>query len=297
MKQLTIISGKGGTGKTTLTAAFAHLAGNPVIADCDVDAADLHLLLTPEIRKQELFHGNPVAAIDNERCTQCGLCESTCRFGAIQTLEVDPISCEGCGICAYVCPEKAIIMKERLSGRWYISDTKDGPMVHAKLGIAAENSGKLVSLVRQQAKELAETEKKNLVLIDGPPGIGCPVIASIGGVDLVLVVTEPTLSGLHDLKRILDVAKHFTIPAMVCINKCDINPENTRIIEEYCEEQGVAIAGKIPYDAAVTRAMISVLSVLEYPCGEVTEAVRKTWETIEDHLVAGSRKPPVALRS
>jgi MinD superfamily P-loop ATPase len=284
MKQLTIISGKGGTGKTTLTAAFAHLADHAVIADCDVDAADLHLILTPHILKEESFYGGQLASIDNERCTQCGLCEQECRFKAIKAFRVDPFSCEGCGVCAHICPEKAVLMEERLSGCWFVSDTKEGPMVHARLGIAAENSGKLVSMVRQQAVELAEKEKKNLVIIDGPPGIGCPVIASIGGVDLVVIVTEPTLSGLHDLKRILEVANHFNIPAMVCINKCDINQENARSIEDYCEEKGIAIAGRIPYDPAVTGAMMNVLSIAEYPCGQVTGEVTKIWKKVEEYL-------------
>jgi len=286
MKQLTVISGKGGTGKTTLTAAFTHLASDLVIADCDVDAADLHLLLTPELVKQEPFYGNQLASINEELCSRCGLCEEICRFGAIQAFEVDHTACEGCGVCAYICPEKAISMKERLSGYWFISNTKEGPMVHARLRIAAENSGKLVSLVRQQAKDLAEKEKKDLILIDGPPGIGCPVIASIGGVNLVLAVTEPTLSGLHDLKRTLEVASHFNIPAMVCINKCDINSENTSIIENYCEEKGIEIAGRIPFDPAVTSAMMNVLSVVEYPCGEVTEETKKIWRKVEKHLFA-----------
>ncbi len=284
MKQLTIISGKGGTGKTTLTAAFAHLADHAVIADCDVDAADLHLILIPHIVKEEPFYGGQLASIDNELCTRCGLCEQECRFGAIRAFRVDPFSCEGCGVCAHICPEKAVSMEERLSGCWFVSDTREGPMVHARLGIAAENSGKLVSTVRQHAKELAENEKKDLVIIDGPPGIGCPVIASIGGVDLVLIVTEPTLSGLHDLKRILEVANHFNIQAMVCINKCDINPENARSIADYCEEKGIAIAGRIPYDPAVTGAMMNVLSIAEYPCGQVTEAVEKIWNNVQDHL-------------
>ncbi len=289
MKQLTIISGKGGTGKTTLTAAFAHLADQAVIVDCDVDAADLHLILTPRITKQEPFHGGHLASIDNERCTRCGLCEQECRFGAISAFRVDPFSCEGCGVCAYICPEKAVSMEERLSGYWFVSDTKEGTLVHARLGIAAENSGKLVSTVRQKAKELAEKEKKDLVIIDGPPGIGCPVIASIGGVALVLIVTEPTLSGLHDLKRILEVAKHFNIPAMVCINKCDINPENARSIEGYCEEKRIAIVGRIPYDPAVTLAMMNVLSVAEYPCGQVTEEVKKTWKKVEEYLFGANK--------
>jgi MinD superfamily P-loop ATPase len=287
MKQLTIISGKGGTGKTTVTAAFAHLAENDaVIADCDVDAADLHLILTPDIIRQESFYGGQLPSIDYERCTRCGLCEEQCRFGAIRSAKVDPVSCEGCGVCAYVCPEHAISMKERLSGRWFLSETRAGKMVHARLGIAAENSGKLVSLVRQQAKEMAEKEKKNLVLIDGPPGIGCPVIASIGGVDLVLIVTEPTVSGLHDLKRTMEVARHFNVPAMVCINKYDINPDNTRIIGNYCAEKGIVVAGRIPFDPAVTKAMIHMLSVTEYPCGAVTAEMKKVWKKVSDYLFA-----------
>jgi MinD superfamily P-loop ATPase len=284
MKQLTVISGKGGTGKTTLTAAFAHLAGNAVIADCDVDAADLHLILTPRLLKQERFYGNKLASIDKELCSRCGLCAEACRFGAIHDSEVDHTSCEGCGVCSYVCPEKAVSLKERISGYWFISDTREGPMVHARLGIAAENSGKLVSLVRGEAKELAEREKKDLILVDGPPGIGCPVIASIGGVNMVLIVTEPTLSGLHDLKRILEVADHFRIPALVAINKFDINPENTGEIESYCLQQGAEVVGKIPYDPAVTRAMMNMSTVAEYPCGKVTSEVTRMWAKIEEIL-------------
>ncbi|MFZ3138192.1 MAG: ATP-binding protein [Thermodesulfovibrionales bacterium] len=285
---ISIASGKGGTGKTTLTAAFAHLADNAMIADCDVDAADLHLILTPDIIRQEPFYGGQLPSIDYDRCTQCGLCEQQCRFGAIQAVKVDPVSCEGCGVCAYVCPEQAISMKERLSGNWFLSETREGWMVHARLGIAAENSGKLVSMVRQQAKELAEKEKKNLVIIDGPPGIGCPVIASIGGVNLVLVVTEPTLSGIHDLKRILEVATHFNIPAMVCVNKCDINAENTLAIEGYCAGKGIAIAGSIPYAPEVTKAMLNGLSVVEYPCAQVTVEVKRIWRKVEEYLFAES---------
>ncbi len=287
MKQLTVISGKGGTGKTTLSAAFAHLGDEPVIVDCDVDAADLHLLLAPQTVKQNPFYGNRLASIDEKKCSKCGICEETCRFGAIHGLQVDSTSCEGCEVCAYICPEKAISLKERLSGYWFVSATMEGPMVHARLGMAAENSGKLVSLVRQEAKELAEKEKKDLIIIDGPPGIGCPVIAAIGGVDVVLVVTEPTLSGLHDLKRILEVANHFNIPAMACINKCDINPENTRVIEAYCAEKGITIAGRIPYAPEVTMAMMNVLSVAEYPCGQVTKEVKRLWKKVEEYMFGG----------
>ena len=218
IKQLTIISGKGGTGKTTITAAFASLARNVVIADCDVDAADLHLIFLPKILKEKEFYGGKVAYIKKDKCTQCGTCEELCRFEAIKSCTVDPISCEGCKVCFYNCPEKAIEMKDNLSGHWYISTTRVGPMAHARLGIAEDNSGKLVSMVREQARILAEKEDKNLILIDGPPGIGCPVIAAITGVDLVLVVTEPTLSGIHDLDRAVRVADHFKIPVVVCIN-------------------------------------------------------------------------------
>jgi MinD superfamily P-loop ATPase len=284
MKQLTVISGKGGTGKTTLTAAFAHLADNPVIADCDVDAADLYLVLPPRLIKHEPFYGNQSASIDKEQCSQCGLCEETCRFGAIRSFEVDKTSCEGCGVCAYICPEKAITLRERISGYLFVSETREGPMVHARLGIAAENSGKLVSLVRQAAKDLAEKEKRNIIIIDGPPGIGCPVIASIGGVDLVVAVTEPTLSGMHDLKRVLEVAEHFGIKAFVCINKFDINQENAQLIADYCREKGHEVIGKIPYDPAVTRAMINGLSVVEYPCNGVGFEIKKIWECIERAL-------------
>jgi len=284
MKQLTIVSGKGGTGKTTLTAAFAHLATNLVIADCDVDAADLHLILTPTIIKREPFYGGQLPFMDMDRCTHCGLCEENCRFGAIQELEIDPIPCEGCGVCAYICPEKAITMKEKISGHWFVSETREGPMVHARLGIAEDNSGKLVSMVRQQAKDLAEKENSDFILIDGPPGIGCPVIASISGADLVLVVTEPTLSGTHDLKRVLEVAQHFNIPSLVCINKFTINLENTLRIEEYCEEKGIEMGGRIPYDPAVTRAMIRALSVAEYHCGMVTDEVKRIWEKVKEKL-------------
>ncbi|HUT83259.1 MAG TPA: ATP-binding protein [Thermodesulfobacteriota bacterium] len=284
MKQLTIISGKGGTGKTTLTAAFAHLATNLVIADCDVDAADLHLILTPTVIKQEPFYGGKLPLIDRNLCVQCGICEEKCRFGAIRSLEVDSTSCEGCGVCAYICPEKAITMKERLSGHWFISETREGPLVHARLGIAEENSGKLVSTVRQEAKDLAEKESCDLILIDGPPGIGCPVIASITGADLVLAVTEPTLSGIHDLQRILEVAHHFNIPSAVCINKFTINLDNTLKIEEYCDEQEIEVVGRIPFDPSVTQAMIRALSVVEYPCGKVSEEVGKIWARIEEKL-------------
>jgi len=288
MKQLTIISGKGGTGKTTITSAFAHLAPNAVLSDCDVDAADLHLILEPAIKHKESYSGGSVAFIDTAKCTQCGSCVEACRFDAIRNFVVDPISCEGCSLCTYVCPEEAIVMKEQISGHWFVSSTREGTMVHAKLGIAEDNSGKLVSVVRQKAKEIAEEEKKDIVIIDGPPGIGCPVIASITGADMVLVVTEPTLSGLHDMERVLDTAKHFSIPALVCINKFDINPENSAIIEDTCDKRGVRVVGRIPYDKSVTAAMIHKKSAAEYDCGDVSREVVAMWNNVSDALFAQS---------
>ena len=285
MKQLTIISGKGGTGKTTITAAFAHLSENGVLADSDVDAADLHLILEPEIKQQKEYSGGSVAFIDEQKCIQCGICVEKCRFDAIRDFVVDPISCEGCSFCTYVCPENAIVMKEQISGNWFISSTREGTMVHAKLGIAEDNSGKLVSVVRQKAKEIAEKNKNDMVIIDGPPGIGCPVIASITGANMILVVTEPTLSGLHDMERVLDTAKHFSIPAMVCVNKYDINIENTEKIEEKCKERDVQVVGHLPYDKLVTAAMIQKKSVAEYDCGEVSREVKKMWNKVSSILL------------
>ncbi len=284
MKQLTVISGKGGTGKTTIAAAFAALSKNHVMADGDVDAADLHLILTPSVKKEEPFYGGRVPRLNKDKCDECGLCVENCRFDAIQDFTIDPISCEGCGVCALVCPQKAIIMKENLCGQWFISETRFGPLIHARLGIAEENSGKLVTLVRQQAKLIAEKENKDLVIIDGPPGIGCPVIAAITGVDMVLVVTEPTLSGIHDLERILGVAHHFNVPAMICVNKMDINQENAERIKDYCQKNGLEIAGEIPYDPIVTKAMVAGKSIIEFDNGYLSTKIKEMWEKVETKL-------------
>ncbi|MFH2011642.1 MAG: ATP-binding protein [Pseudomonadota bacterium] len=287
MKQLTVISGKGGTGKTTITAAFAALAQNHVMADGDVDAADLHLILTPNIKREEEFYGGRAPTLDKDKCDQCGICMEVCRFEAINDFIIDPVSCEGCGLCMHACPAYAITMKEKFSGNWFVSDTRFGPMVHARLGIAEENSGKLVTLVRQQARFIAEDENRDLIIIDGPPGIGCPVIAAMTGVNLALVVTEPTLSGIHDLERVLGVAKHFNVPTMVCINKCDINPENARRIKDYCQDRDIEVVGQIPYDPVVTRAMVEGLTVVEYNSSVTSDIVKRMWESIRGRLQDG----------
>lgn len=280
MKQIVIISGKGGTGKTILTASFASLAENKVMADCDVDAADLHLLLRPDIKERHLFKSGMTAFIDKKRCIECGRCVAVCRFEAIsQDYAVDPVSCEGCAFCSYACPEKAITMKENTAGEWYISDTRFGSLVHAKLGIAEENSGKLVTLVRQKAREIAENQHLDWVIIDGSPGIGCPVIASLSGVDFALVVTEPTLSGLHDADRVIKVARHFKVPVKVVINKFDLNTEMTSEIEKYCKKEDIPFAGKIPFDESVVKAMVREQTLIEYPGGKAKEEVRKIWST------------------
>ncbi len=284
MKQITIISGKGGTGKTTLVASFAALAENIVIADCDVDAPDLHLLLHPEIVTREEFKGLNVAAMDKEKCIECGICEASCRFKAISDTAsgyaVDPTRCEGCGVCVFVCGSDAITLAERVSGYAFISKTKYGTMAHAQLNIAEEASGKLVTVVRNNAQRVAEEEGSDLILIDGSPGIGCPVIASLTGVDMALVITEPTMSGLHDLERILNVTRHFGIASVVCINKYDINEANSRKITEFCQEREVMIVRNIPYDPVVTEAMVAAMPVVEFSDGEVSDAIKEIWASI-----------------
>jgi len=284
MKELVVLSGKGGTGKTSIVGSLAALAQNKVMTDCDVDAADLHLLLEPVIRQEHEFWSGQVAVIDQDKCTQCGLCQDLCHFKAIEDFKVDPVSCEGCGFCSHICPVEAITMVENLSGHWFISDTRYGPLVHARLGIAQENSGKLVALVRQKAKELAQERGADFIISDGPPGIGCPVISSLSGAHVALLVTEPTLSGIHDLERVLGVCRHFGVPAFVCINKYDINPENSRRIEDYCLGQGVEVASRIPFDNVFTEAMIKGQPVVEYSEGPVSREIRSLWQKIASAL-------------
>jgi len=287
MKQLTVISGKGGTGKTSITAAFASVAENAVFADCDVDAADLHLIFKPDIKETMSFHGLKIASVNKEMCTECKKCYDNCKFNAIdEDINIINESCEGCGLCEYICPVDAIKMIDRESGFSYISDTRFGPMAHAMLKTAEEASGKLVTVVRNNAKTLAERKKKDLIVIDGPPGIGCPVISSISGVDLVLIVTEPTLSAIHDLERILGVAQHFKIPAVVCINKYDINLDNTENIEDYCKSNNIDVVGKLPYDTVVTDAMIHEKNVIEYSKGDFSDMIIEMWNKMEGVLKA-----------
>ena len=286
MKEVVVLSGKGGTGKTSIVGSLAALAKSKVLADCDVDAADLHLLLELVAQQNRQFWSGQVALIDQEKCTECGLCQEVCRFDAINDFTVAPIPCEGCGFCFHICPEEAITMKETLSGQWFISDTKYGSLVHARLGIAQENSGKLVALVRQQAKKIAEKQEFDYIISDGPPGIGCPVISSLSGANLALLVTEPTLSGIHDLERVLGVCYHFGVPALVCINKYDLNEDNTRQIESYCLGQRVEVAGKVPFDNIVTEALVQGLPVVEYSQGKVAQEIERLWQTVTRALDA-----------
>ena len=283
MKSITIISGKGGTGKTILTASFAALAESKVMADCDVDAADLHLILKPEIEREEIFEGGKAAQINRAKCVSCGNCIAACRYDAISDdFVVDPIDCEGCALCYNICPVEAIKMKASMQGRWYISKTRYGPMVHARLGIAEENSGKLVALVRQQARLIAERDSLEYIVVDGPPGIGCPVISSITGSDLAVVVTEPTVSGLHDLQRVVGLANHFGIKSLVCVNKYDLNTQFTDQIETYCRNNDAEFLGRIPFDTVVTEAMVNGKAVVEYSeDGAVSKRMKHIWWQID----------------
>jgi MinD superfamily P-loop ATPase len=282
MKQIVVISGKGGTGKTVLTASFASLAKNKVMADCDVDAADLHLLLQPEIKERHEFKSGVTATIDKELCQECGECISVCRFHAInEDFTIDPISCEGCTICRYVCPVEAITLKENLSGEWFVSNTKYGPFVHAKLGIAEENSGKLVSVVRQAAKEIAEKENLDYIIIDGPPGIGCPVIASLSNVDLAMIVTEPTLSGIHDMERVAQVTKHFGVATKVVINKYDINLDNSADIKRICQKENIEVVAQLPFSQKVSESIVQGVPLVEFCGNGIAQDVSFLWERIK----------------
>ena len=282
IREIVIVSGKGGTGKTSLAAAFAALAKNGILCDADVDAADLHLLMQPEVKERTDFMGGSKAVINPDLCTGCGTCRTLCRFDAISDrYEVDPIRCEGCGVCVDFCPEQAIDFPVQRCGEWYISATRFGPMVHARLGIAEENSGRLVSLVRKETRQLAEERGLELILTDGPPGIGCPVIAAIGGATALVIVVEPTVSGIHDMERVVDLAAHFRVPGMVIVNKYDLNIEMTETIEQLAVQRNLVVLGRVPFDPVFTRSMVQGQTLFEY--GEETptrQVVRDIWAKI-----------------
>ncbi|MEA2008317.1 MAG: ATP-binding protein [Chloroflexota bacterium] len=298
MKQLVILSGKGGTGKTSVAAAFAHKLSldnasfRTVLADADVDASNLELVLSPKVISREDFWGGQFAKIDEDTCTECGICEEVCRFDAVyppnngeEGYKVDPIACDGCAACVYQCPEEAITMHDQIVGEWFQSESRYGPLFHAALGAAQENSGKLVTLVKQQARLLAMDEDYDLVLVDGPPGIGCPVISAVSGADIALIVAEPTASGVHDMHRVLETTSHFNVPALVCINKADIYPKGTAEIEDFCRDENIQVVGKIPFDTTVTKAMVQGQPVTLYaPDAPSSQALCNIWDKIASKL-------------
>ncbi len=285
MREILVISGKGGTGKTSLTAAFAHLAGSKIICDLDVDTPDLHLLLQPGYERKVEFHAGNEARIEQAGCTRCGTCEDMCRFDAVRRKDdgfiIDPIRCEGCKVCVTFCPEQTISFPEKHCGTWYISSTRFGPMVHAQLFPGEENSGRLVALLKGEARELARKNNIDLILSDGAPGVGCPVISSLSGAHCAVLVTEPTPSGRHDLERVAGLCDHFRIRAGVIINKADINPDEARIIEQYCREKGYPLLARLPHDPAITEAMVKACAVTELGKTEIGESIRQAWTKIE----------------
>jgi MinD superfamily P-loop ATPase len=284
VKTLTIISGKGGTGKTSIVGSFASLAKKAVFADCDVDAADLSLIMDARIKTASEFKASQKARIDVAKCIQCGDCEDKCRFNAIQNCKVDYFLCEGCRVCSLVCPQGAISMEDVCSGQLFISDTPYGPLVHARLEPGEENSGKLVTLVRQTAEQIARNEGFEYIIVDGPPGIGCPVIASLTGATASLIVTEPTISAISDLKRVLSVCNHFKVPPFVCVNRCDLYQENVTRITEFCQQEGVEILGMIPYDPNVVRALVQGKPVVGYTESAASQQIRKLWDRLAERV-------------
>ena len=303
MKELVVISGKGGTGKTSVVASCASLAEKAVIADCDVDAADLHLVLQPRVVHREDFTAGSKARIKPGHCTACGKCEELCRFDAIyfdgpgngrvpKTFRVDTIACEGCGVCFDFCAENAIEFEPAVCGQWFISETRCGPMVHARLGIAAENSGKLVTQLRRTARQVGVRQKREIILCDGSPGIGCPVIASLTGASMALFIVEPTASGEHDFLRVAQLTTQLGVPGIMAVNKADLNDMATRNLEALARERGVAVVGRIPYDRAVTEAQIARTTVVEASNGPAAQAIRALWDETRTYL---DRSAPAAV--
>lgn len=286
MKQITIVSGKGGTGKTSITSAFASIAQSKILVDCDVDAADLFLIAQPEILERHEYEGGKIAVIDTEVCTNCGICEELCRFDAISLVDgqttISEFSCDGCKLCEIACPVDAIKMEENMDSRWFKSDTRFGPMIHAKLGIGEDNSGKLVTKIRDIASKMAKEQKLETVLIDGPPGIGCPVISTLTGVDVALMVTEPTLSGMHDLNRLIALAKGFKLKSYVLINKFDLNPNISDEIEALCQNEGLEVLARIPFNRDFVDAMVNQQTVVEYaPKSDLSRTLKEVWHRLE----------------
>ncbi len=296
MTELVIVSGKGGTGKTSLVGSIAALAEKKILVDCDVDAADLHLILNNDLKQTHDFIASSKAEIIEDKCTDCGICQDYCRFDAIKEKDghfrIDQYSCEGCGVCVHFCPEEAIDFKQVVSGQWFLSETRHGPLVHARLGIAQSNSGLLVSHLRKQAKELAERKNYELIVVDGPPGIGCPVIASITGADYLLIVTEPSLSALHDMERLLELAMHFHIPVGICINKYDINPQISVRIEEYAHKNGAMIMGRISFDPKVTEAQVAGTTFVEFADNGTADEVKSLWQNLKSELAGIKNQKP-----
>jgi MinD superfamily P-loop ATPase len=286
--QIVILSGKGGTGKTSVAAAFAHLAAErdhpikAILADADVDAANLELVLAPKMEARADFWGGQIAQIDHQLCAGCGTCETVCRFDAVHENDgeywIDPVACDGCAACVYQCPEDAITMQPQLAGEWFRSQSRYGPLFHAALRPAQENSGKLVTVVKQNARLMAMDEGIPLVLVDGPPGIGCPVISAVSGADLALIVAEPTAAGVHDMRRVLQTTDHFGVRALVCINKADIYPAGAAQIESFCKQQNIEVVGRIPFDTIVTQAMVQGQPVTAYqPSAPSSQALQDIW--------------------
>jgi MinD superfamily P-loop ATPase len=285
--ELVVLSGKGGTGKTSLVGALAALVQDKVLCDADVDAADLHLLLRPEVKERHDFYAGHKAVIDAERCVQCGECLDWCRFGAIsESLVINPLLCEGCGVCWYLCPVKAVDFPNNLCGEWYISETRFGSLVHARLGIAEENSGKLVALVRREARRLAEERGLKWVIIDGPPGIGCPVISSLGDASAVLIITEPSVAGWHDLERVASLAGHFGLPVSVLVNKADLHWETAQEISRFCRERGYAFLGHLPFEPDFTRAQVEGKTIMEYDNKKIQALLCEVWEQLQSDIAS-----------